>query len=74
MGPESESPARAPTVAECKADSDLGDTLVTVAVPELAPELVRSALDTGAVCAKVLQKGGLVWAALLVCQGQWRLV
>jgi hypothetical protein len=35
---------------------------------------VRNALDTGAVCAKVLQKGGLVWAALIVCQGQWRLV
>ena len=59
---------------ECKDDSDLGDTLVTVDVPELAPAQVRSALDTGAVCAKVLQKGGLVWAALLVCQGQWKLV
>ncbi|WP_432728863.1 UPF0280 family protein [Variovorax sp. W6] len=59
---------------ECKDDSDLGDMLVTVDVPALAPEQVRSALDTGAVCAKVLQKGGLVWAALLVCQGQWRLV
>jgi ApbE superfamily uncharacterized protein (UPF0280 family) len=59
---------------ECKDDSDLGDTLVTVDVPELAPAQVRSALDTGAVCAKVLQKEGLAWAALLVCQGQWRLV
>lgn len=59
---------------ECKDDSDLGDTLVTVDVPTLAPERVRSALDTGVVCAKVLQKGGLVWAVLLVCQGQWRLV
>jgi len=43
-------------------------------VPPLAPSQVQSALDTGAVCAKVLQKGGLVWAVLLVCQGQWRLV
>jgi len=60
--------------SECKDDSDLGDTLVTVDVPPLAPSQVQSALDTGAVCAKVLQKGGLVWAALLVCQGQWRLV
>ncbi|TWD90374.1 hypothetical protein FB547_10138 [Variovorax beijingensis] len=60
--------------SECKDDSDLGDTLVTVDVPPLAPSQVKSALDTGAVCAKVLQKGGLVWAALLVCQGQWRLV
>lgn len=65
--------ARRPA-SECKDDSDLGDTLVTVDVPVLPPAQVRSALDTGAVCAKVLQKGGLVWAALLVCQGQWRLV
>lgn len=59
---------------ECKDNSDLGDTLVTVDVPPLAPSQVRSALDTGAICAKVLQKGGLVWAVLLVCQGQWKLV
>jgi len=59
---------------ECKDDTDLGDLPVTVDVPPLAPAQVKSALDTGAVCAKVLQKGGLVWAALLVCQGQWRLV
>jgi ApbE superfamily uncharacterized protein (UPF0280 family) len=60
--------------SECKDDSDLGDTLVTVDVPTLAPSQVKSALDTGAICAKVLQKGGLVWAVLLVCQGQWKLV
>jgi ApbE superfamily uncharacterized protein (UPF0280 family) len=60
--------------SECKDDSDLGDTLVTVDVPPLAPSQVKSALDTGAICAKVLQKGGLVWAVLLVCQGQFRLV
>ncbi|WP_422088848.1 UPF0280 family protein [Variovorax sp.] len=65
--------ARRPA-SECKDDSDLGDALVTVDVPALPPAQVRSALDTGTVCAKVLQKGGLVWAALLVCQGQWRLV
>lgn len=59
---------------ECKDDSDLGDTLVTVDVPPLAPSQVKSALDTGAICAKVLQKGGLAWAVLLVCQGQFRLV
>lgn len=59
---------------ECKDDSDLGDFLVTVDVPALAPAQVHNALDTGAVCARVLQKGGLVWAALLVCQGQFRLV
>ena len=60
--------------SECKDDSDLGEMLVTVDVPPLSPSLVKSALDTGAVCAKVLQEEGLVWAALLVCQGQWRLV
>lgn len=59
---------------ECKDDSDLGDIPVTVDVPPLVPSQVKSALDTGAICAKVLQKGGLVWAALLVCQGQWRLI
>ena len=48
--------------------------LVTVDVPTLAPSQVKSALDTGAICAKVLQKGGLAWAVLLVCQGQFRLV
>lgn len=60
--------------SECKDDSDLGEMLVTVDVPPLSPAQVKSALDTGAVCAKVLQKEGLAWAALLVCQGQWRLV
>lgn len=60
--------------SECKDDSDLGDIPVTVDVPPLSPALVKSALDAGAVCAKVLQEEGLVWAALLVCQGQWRLV
>ncbi len=60
--------------SERKDNSDLGDTLVTVDVPPLPPAQVRSALDAGAVCARVLQKGGLAWAALLVCQGQWRLV
>ena len=58
----------------CKDDSDLGDLPVTVEVPPLAPALVERALDTGAACARALQKNGLAWAALLVCQGQWRLV
>ena len=58
----------------CKDDSDLGDLPVTVEVPPLAPALVERALDAGAACARALQKNGLAWAALLVCQGQWRLV
>ncbi|MDT4836725.1 hypothetical protein FQZ97_704350 [compost metagenome] len=60
--------------SECKDDSDLGDTLVTVDVPPLAPAQVHHALDAGAACARMLQKRGLVWAVLLVCQGQWRRV
>src|SRR6218665_1646409 len=60
--------------SECKDASDLGDTLVTVDVPPLAPAQVHHALDAGAACARVLQKRGLVWAVLLVCQGQWRRV
>ncbi|TPG25092.1 UPF0280 family protein [Variovorax guangxiensis] len=60
--------------SQCKDDSDLGDILVTVDVPELAPATVRRALDAGAARARDLQKGGHAWAAMLVCQGQWRLV
>lgn len=57
---------------ECKDDSDLGDIPVTVDVPPLAPPQVQRALDAGVARAEALQKTGLVWAALLVCQGQWR--
>ena len=60
--------------SQCKDDSDLGDILVTVDVPELAPATVRRALDAGAARARDLQKGGHAWVAMLVCQGQWRLV
>ena len=60
--------------SQCKDDSDLGDILVTVDVPMLAPATVRRALDAGAARARDLQKGGHAWAAMLVCQGQWRLV
>lgn len=60
--------------SQCKDDSDLGDIPVTVDVPPLAPATVRRALDAGAACARRLQNGGNAWAAMLVCQGQWRLV
>ena len=60
--------------SQCKDDSDLGDIPVTVDVPPLTPATVRRALDAGAVCARRLQEGGNGWAAMLVCQGQWRLV
>ena len=60
--------------SQCKDDSDLGDIPVTVDVPALAPATVRRALDAGAACARSLQNDGNAWAAMLVCQGQWRLV
>jgi len=60
--------------SQCKDDSDLGDIPVTVDVPPLAPATVRRALDAGAARARSLQSGGNAWAAMLVCQGQWRLV
>ena len=59
---------------ECKDDSDLGDLLVTRDVETLAPAQVRSALDAGVARAEALQRNGLVWSVMLVCQGQWRMV
>lgn len=60
--------------SQCKDDSDLGDIPVTVDVPALAPATVRRALDAGVARARDLQNGDHAWAAMLVCQGQWRLV
>ncbi|SEB23254.1 UPF0280 family protein [Variovorax sp. YR216] len=59
---------------ECKDDSDLGDLPVTRHVEMLAPAQVRSALDAGVARAEALQRMGLVWSVVLVCQGQWRMV
>ena len=59
--------------SECKDDSDLGDIPVTVDVAALAPAQVHRALDAGAARAEALQRAGLVWSVLLVCQGQWRM-
>ncbi|OUM02106.1 UPF0280 family protein [Variovorax sp. JS1663] len=59
---------------ECKDDSDLGDILVTVDVAALAPAQVQRALEAGAARARDLQRAGLIDSAMLVCQGQWRLV
>lgn len=52
-------------------DSDLGAIPVTVDVPVLPEELVRRALQQGLQKAQELQSGGLLWFALLACQGQW---
>jgi ApbE superfamily uncharacterized protein (UPF0280 family) len=59
---------------ECKDDSDLGDIPVTVEVEALAPAQVQRALAAGAARAEALRRAGLIEGAMLVCQGQWRLV
>jgi ApbE superfamily uncharacterized protein (UPF0280 family) len=59
--------ARRPA-CELKDDSDLGDLLVTVAVPPLPPVQVQAALQAGAARARALQRDGLIHSALLVCQ------
>jgi ApbE superfamily uncharacterized protein (UPF0280 family) len=60
--------------SECKDDSDLGDIPVTTNVDTLAPAQVRRALDAGVARAEALQRLGLIWSTVLVCQDQWRLV
>lgn len=59
---------RAPA-SSLRDDSDLGERLVTVAVPPLPEHLVQQALDNGLRLARQLQARGLVQAALLACQG-----
>ena len=53
-------------------DSDLGDLLVTTAVPTLPAALVHEALHHGLKQAQALQQSGLIGSATLVCQGQWQ--
>lgn len=53
-----------------KDDTDLGDRLVTVDVPPLAPAAVQQALAAGRDKALGLQQAGLIVSCLLVCQGQ----
>jgi len=57
---------------DCKDDSDLGAIPVTVHVERLASAQVVRALDAGVACAVALQRAGLVWSVVLVCQGQHR--
>jgi uncharacterized protein len=59
---------RAPA-SSLRDDSDLGDRLVTVAVPPLPPAAVQQALGAGLQVARQLQARGCIHAALLVCQG-----
>jgi ApbE superfamily uncharacterized protein (UPF0280 family) len=56
---------------ELKDDSDLGAIPVTVEVPPLEPELVSRALHAGLRRAQTLHAAGLIWSAVLVCQGQF---
>ena len=56
---------------QLKDDSDLGDMLVTVDVPPLAPALVQRALQSGQRRARELQREGLIHSAVLVCQTAW---
>ncbi|WP_213954556.1 UPF0280 family protein [Variovorax sp. dw_954] len=60
--------------SECKDDSDLGDIPVTVGVDTLPPAQVRRALDAGVARARELQRAGLIFSAVLVCQNQHRVV
>lgn len=55
---------------EVKDDSDLRELPVTVDVPMLAPEKVQMALQAGRAKAEELRATGLIWSAVLVCQGQ----
>jgi len=55
-------------------DSDLGARLVTVEVPKLAPADIAKALTRGQRYAQELQTQGLIFAALLCCQGQTEVV
>jgi ApbE superfamily uncharacterized protein (UPF0280 family) len=52
-----------------KDDSDLGQRLVTVAVPELGQEEIYEALEAGLKKAHTLRQNGLICACVLRCQG-----
>jgi ApbE superfamily uncharacterized protein (UPF0280 family) len=59
---------------ECKDDTDLGELLVTTGVRPLASQQVQRALAAGAARGQLLQRNGNIWAAVLTCQGQWRVL
>lgn len=52
-------------------DSDLGGLHVTVDVPALPIAQVQTALQRGLQKAQEMKAGGLLWFALLTCQGQY---
>ncbi len=55
---------------QLKDDSDLKELAVTVDVPILPAQAVQQALRSGLRQAESLRSAGLIWAAVLVCQGQ----
>jgi ApbE superfamily uncharacterized protein (UPF0280 family) len=57
-----------------RADSDLGDLPVTVAVGALPAPALAEALDSGCERARTLQQQGLIFAAYLALQGEVRAV
>jgi ApbE superfamily uncharacterized protein (UPF0280 family) len=50
-------------------DTDLGDRMVTVEVPDLPPAHIEQALQLGLDCAHAMQARGQMFAAYLCCQG-----
>jgi len=55
-------------------DSDLGERLVTVDVPPLAPALLDAALEAGVECAQRMRRAGLIESVILLLQGRARSV
>jgi len=59
---------------QVRADSDLGDRLVTISVGKLLQTQINHALNNGARFAEMLCHRGLINAALLAVQGSWQMV
>ena len=55
-------------------ESDLGDRLVTVAVPALDPDAIDAALGGGVRTARTLRSLGVIEGAALTMQGRWRVL
>ncbi|WP_334191013.1 UPF0280 family protein [Noviherbaspirillum sp.] len=55
---------------QLKDNADLGDIPVTVDVPRLEPPLIDAALHAGLAQARRLQEQGLIFDAVLACQGR----
>jgi ApbE superfamily uncharacterized protein (UPF0280 family) len=55
-------------------DSDLGERPVTVAVGELEPAAIATALERGAGAAEAMRRNGLIEAACLWLRGECRVV